>query len=260
MLAERGLNISPTDEDRYMIANCYRMLGNSCKAADILERLKEKTGHHYLSLAASYRRMKEYKQSEHSFVQALELEVSSMSSEQLYDYYGDRVESNQMTEALKLMGITSPEERLSRIAYKSHHVIACAAGLGALYSEQNQHTLAKDYNQKAFDIVSELYEAEAAVPIAAELLTSLGINYGQMEQYGKAVDHYKQALNIYGMLPPGTSDPMFVTTITNLGTSLMAMGLHSEAMDHYIEQLDVMRELLRVATVKVVYRFTSVLL
>lgn len=155
--------------------------------------------------------MGELEQAECHFIQSLH------SSNERYG----RDKSVDLTNAL------TPEERLNMIQCSSDIFISCLRELGEFYMFQRRFSLAESYLTKAQGKV--MYGVNAAVQQAANCLQTLGLLYTTVEQFGKAVDHYEQALAINGKRANGDGGLAVANTLNDLGRAYSLINQHSEA-------------------------------
>lgn len=207
------------------IADCFKELGDYGQAFTVLESITDKSAAKCHSLGSVYFEIEEYEKSEQSYLQALEVIYSEVSTERQYDYYGDPIETEEPTKNQEnsLLTITSPEERLGRIVSSSPDIIICLTSLGLVYSAQGQYHVAEAYLKKVLTLISEVYGDGAAIAEAAAALGVLGDNYTRMGKYCEAEIQYKKSLAIYRTLSHGDDSNQIAHILYKLSITYNSM-------------------------------------
>ncbi len=219
---KKALDIDPNNQDAITgLAMVYAEVGNTKEAAELLRKAADKDPNprSLAALAKAYEQMKDYSLAAETLRRALDM--SEGNADLKHAYADDLLRADQTDAALKVfeeLAAADPKDagaelRISQI-YRQKHDFTKARAAADKAKEADPNDIEVRYNEvavleaegKAPEAIAALKEIIASISHAgndegqkkmqAELLTRLAYLYRESEQWGPAVESFRQIVTV----------------------------------------------------------------
>ena len=222
-------DIKKNDTYKLRIAECFRKLGKLKESLEILTDIHlSSADEHYQMGMVCLSIVGKHKLAEMHLITAL------------FSYHNRENSENLSIEVFTQL---RREHRLAVITSANPKTADCLMGLGDLYRQLADHTNARAYLKKAFEVLAESYGEEAVIPAAGHYLQHSGVVYSDGNDHARAKDYFMQSLSIYKRAFGDDSYHIYIAnTLYNIGKTADIDCDYSEAEAHFRHSLSMYRE------------------